>query len=210
MVETAPKPFQLLAEHVVLDLANTLDFRFRAIGPEELLGSYADLLRFLEEAGVLSAVQCRKLRESGVAEERERVLNAVKDLRETLASIFYCQLEGKAPAAGSLERLETYLRDVERHKKLRWAGDRPKWSWVSAEDDVRIPLWLLEEAAGELLFSPAVEKVGRCCSDDCGWLFVDTSKNHTRRWCNMKGCGNRMKARRHQARRAGKEQGLGT
>jgi len=198
----APRPFQLLAGEVVLDLVNTLDFRFRATGPDELLGSYADLLRFLEEAGVLSAEQSGLVRQSGGAGDQALVLDAVKDLREALADIFYRRVEGKAPSAPSLEKLEGYLRDVDQQKKLKWDGDWPEWAWTNAEDDVRVPLWLLEEAVGELLISPAVEKVGRCCSADCGWLFVDTSKNHTRRWCNMKGCGNRMKARRHQARRA--------
>jgi len=202
MTGTVPKPFQLLAENVVLDLVNTLDFRFRSSGPEELLASYEDLLRFLEQAGVLSTEQGRLLRESGTAEQLS-VLDAVKDLRETLAAIFYRRVAGEAPLAPSMERLEGFLRDMDQQKTLRWDGDRPEWMWTHAADDVRIPLWLVEEAVGDLLNSPAVEKVGRCCSADCGWLFVDTSKNHSRRWCNMKGCGNRMKARRHQARRTG-------
>jgi predicted RNA-binding Zn ribbon-like protein len=202
MTNVVPKPFQLLAENVVLDLVNTLDFRFRASGPEELLASYADLLRFMEQAGVLSAEQSRLLRRSGAAEQSS-VLDAVKDRREVLASIFYPRVQGEAPPAASMERLEGFLRDMDRQKKLKWDGDRPEWAWTNSADDVRIPLWLLEEAVGDLLNSATVEKVGRCCSADCGWLFVDTSKNHTRRWCNMKGCGNRMKARRHQARRIG-------
>jgi predicted RNA-binding Zn ribbon-like protein len=44
-------------------------------------------------------------------------------------------------------------------------------------------------------------RVRTCGVDTCRWLFLDTSKNHTRRWCNMKVCGNRVKARRFQARR---------
>ncbi|MGA2847905.1 MAG: ABATE domain-containing protein [Terracidiphilus sp.] len=202
MIGNAPKPFQLLAEHVVLDLVNTLDFRFRLSGPEELLGSYADLLRFLEQARFLSKEQSLELNQSCTPEDQSLVLDAVKDLRETLAAIFYRCIEGEAPFPASLEDLEGYLRDADRHRKLGWGGDLPEWRWSNAEHDVRMPLWLLEEAARELLFSPAMKKIGRCCSADCGWLFVDTSKNHTRRWCNMKGCGNRMKARRHQARRA--------
>ena len=125
MSDIAPKPFQLLAEHVVLDLVNTLDFRFRASGPEELLGTYADLLRFLEQDGV-------------------------KGLRETLADIFYRRVEGASPSAASLEKLEGYLRDEERQRKLKWVGDRAEWAWSHAEDDVRIPLWLMEEAARRL------------------------------------------------------------
>jgi predicted RNA-binding Zn ribbon-like protein len=166
MSSVVSKPFQLLAEHAVLDLVNTLDFRFRASGPEELLGSYTDLLRFLEEAGIVSAEQSRTLRESSTAEDRMLVLDAVKDLRETLASVFYPRVAGEAPPAASIERLEGYLRDMDQQKKLKWDGDRPEWAWTNAADDVRIPLWLLEEAVGELLVSPAVEKTGRCCSAD--------------------------------------------
>ncbi|HEV2391667.1 MAG TPA: CGNR zinc finger domain-containing protein [Verrucomicrobiae bacterium] len=39
-----------------------------------------------------------------------------------------------------------------------------------------------------------------CQGDTCGWLFVDSSKNHSRRWCDMRDCGNRAKARRHRAK----------
>ncbi len=51
------------------------------------------------------------------------------------------------------------------------------------------------------MLSDALPWVRACGADTCRWLFLDTSKNHTRRWCNMKVCGNRMKARRFQARR---------
>jgi predicted RNA-binding Zn ribbon-like protein len=62
-------------------------------------------------------------------------------------------------------------------------------------------VWLLALSAGELLMSQALQRVRACDADSCRWLFLDTSRNHTRRWCDMKVCGNRMKARRFQARR---------
>ncbi len=51
-----------------------------------------------------------------------------------------------------------------------------------------------------LLTSPSLARVRHCASASCGWLFVDVSRNHSRRWCDMEDCGNRAKARRHYAR----------
>jgi predicted RNA-binding Zn ribbon-like protein len=60
---------------------------------------------------------------------------------------------------------------------------------------------MLAQAASELMASTALDRLRACGSETCRWLFLDTSKNHTRRWCDMKICGNRMKARRFSARR---------
>ena len=66
-------------------------------------------------------------------------------------------------------------------------------------DQARIPVWLLTRAASRLTLSENVQQVRACANPECRWLFLDTSKNHTRRWCDMKLCGNRMKARRYKA-----------
>jgi predicted RNA-binding Zn ribbon-like protein len=68
------------------------------------------------------------------------------------------------------------------------------------ERNAEIPLWMLAQAAGDLLVSTDAEHIKDCGDPTCRWLFLDLSKNHTRRWCDMKTCGNRMKARRHHAR----------
>ena len=82
------------------------------------------------------------------------------------------------------------------------------WSWSGAEPSPEIPLWKLAQAASDLLLSSDAELVKDCGDPTCRWLFLDVSKNHTRRWCDMKTCGNRMKARRHQARYQGSEASL--
>jgi predicted RNA-binding Zn ribbon-like protein len=76
------------------------------------------------------------------------------------------------------------------------------WSWRGLGRQVAAPLWLLAQEAADLLLSNRVAQLRSCASDTCRWLFLDTSKNHTRRWCDMKVCGNRMKARRFHARQA--------
>ncbi len=75
----SPKPFQLIAGDVALDLINTLDDRFSETGPEELLASYDDLLRFVTESGLLTERQARKLRSSEASQsERAPVLTQVQ------------------------------------------------------------------------------------------------------------------------------------
>jgi len=73
-------------------------------------------------------------------------------------------------------------------------------SWPAA-DYLDRPLWPVARAAADLLQSEQLERVGECADDrGCGYLFLDTSRNHSRRWCSMESCGNRAKARSHDRR----------
>ena len=67
-------------------------------------------------------------------------------------------------------------------------------------DDLARPLWPLALSAGDLLTSADRERVKECAADNCSWLFLDMSRNRSRRWCDMAVCGNRAKARRFRAR----------
>jgi predicted RNA-binding Zn ribbon-like protein len=194
-----PKPFELIAGHVALDLVNTLDNRFSPTGPIELLTTYDDLLRFTSQSGLLTARQAKQLQRLDGSE----VLREVRELRETVAAITYAQLDGKHLPASALATLENYVRQASSHRHLTADRLRPVWSWPSLDNQVTAPLWLLAQATADFLLSQRSTQLRRCASDTCRWLFLDLSKNRTRRWCDMKVCGNRMKARRfHQARRA--------
>lgn len=81
------------------------------------------------------------------------------------------------------------------------AAGRFAWSWADEPLDLEMPLWPIARSAAELLTSPAALPTLRlCASERCAWLFLDTSRNGSRRWCSMRTCGNRAKARRHHAR----------
>ena len=75
------------------------------------------------------------------------------------------------------------------------------WTWRASQDEPELPVWILALQTSALLTSDALRLLRICHAETCRWLFLDTSKNRTRRWCDMKVCGNRMKARRFQARR---------
>jgi predicted RNA-binding Zn ribbon-like protein len=184
--------FQLIAGHPALDLVNTLDWRFAQRQPLELLTSYEDLLRFTEQSKLLTARQARQLGRSSSRRLNERTLRRSIDLREALADIFY------APSPAALKTLQRYFQAARRQQKLAWKGSHLEWKWPAAEN-ADLPFWTLAMSASDLMTSEAAGRVRACGNPDCHWLFLDTSKNHSRRWCDMKLCGNRMKARRFKA-----------
>lgn len=201
--QPAQMPFQLVAGDAALNLVNTLDNRFRQNGAEELLASYDALLRFTSQSGLLSERQAKKLKRLPASETaRAEVLNQVKELRETMAAIAYAQLEGKDLPARALVTLEKYFKQADSRRHLAADQLQVAWNWRDLDRQIAAPLWLLAQTAADFLLSGRPSQLRCCASDTCRWLFVDTSKNHTRRWCDMKVCGNRMKARRFQARQA--------
>jgi predicted RNA-binding Zn ribbon-like protein len=200
--------FDLSGGHPALDLVNTLDHRFGHEGPVELLADYGALLRFAQQTGLLEPGQVRLLTKSVKPQAAARALRSVRELREALAAAFYGNLERRPPPAADIRTLERHFLASERHRELHWqeaaAGNGPSgmaWRWGRFEKEAELPVWILGERAAQLMLSDSIQRVRECGADTCRWLFLDTSKNHTRRWCNMKICGNRMKARRFQARR---------
>jgi predicted RNA-binding Zn ribbon-like protein len=198
-------PFPLCGGHPVLDLVNTLDNRFRADGPIELLPDYAALLRFMEQSGLLDAAQIQALARRVSKAEAERSLDSARELREAAASTLYAIAEGSTPQPADVRKLARYLQGAQQRQELVWvpsaAGTKFAWEWGASQTNADLPVWILSLQASALLTSEAMSRLRTCGCETCRWLFLDTSKNHTRRWCDMKVCGNRMKARRFQARR---------
>lgn len=199
--------FDLCGGHPALDFVNSLDNRFREDGPNEILASYADVLRFLEESGLLTR-QVLTLGKRVAPEAAQRALLSVRELRESAATTIYDILEGKPPPQADLRVLERHFFEAGQHQELHGAApggqpaERPGlvWSWGRFETEPDLPVWILARSLSEILLSDQMARVRTCAVHTCRWLFLDTSKNHSRRWCNMKVCGNRVKARRFQAR----------
>jgi predicted RNA-binding Zn ribbon-like protein len=199
LIVSASEPFQFLAGHPALELVNTLDLRFSA-NPQDLLPTYADLLRFSAQLRLLPAEQARRLGRTVRAHDGQAVLASTVELREALAAVLYAWVDGGKAAEGPVKILETQFRAAALHRSLRGGDERLVWSWSGFEQQAELPLWKLAQSASDLLVSEDTKQVKNCGDPTCRWLFLDVSKNHTRRWCDMKTCGNRMKARRHQAR----------
>ena len=207
MPETHPHDYKLSGGHPVLDLVNSLDNRFRADGPQELLPDYAALLAFTAQTGLIDAGRAKRLARTAPGPSL-RALKAARELREALATTLYARIDGKAVGELGLRELERQFRRAAIHRELRPTRAAARdgreaayaWDWGRFGNNVELPVWMLAQSAAELLTSADLARVRACDADTCRWLFLDTSRNHTRRWCDMKVCGNRMKARRFQAR----------
>ena len=149
----------------------------------------------------MSAKKAQRLRKTCDESSKSRVLNASRDLREAIAAVLYAPAEGRKPPKHSIRKLDKYFKEALLQKKLAWSSNRIENVWEDAEYDPRFPLWLLSSSALDLMTSDAALKIRTCDNAECRWMFLDTSKSHTRRWCDMKICGNRMKARRFKALR---------
>ena len=194
-----PEPFKLHAGHPALELVNTLDLRFSA-NAKELIPAYSDLLRLTAQLRLLTADQARKLTRTIDTKDAQRVLASTVELREALAAVLYGRIDGCKPPAAQVETLEKHFHAAALHRRLLAGNSHLVWTWSGAEQQAEIPLWKLAQAASDLLVSRDAQRIKDCGDPTCRWLFLDLSKNHTRRWCDMKTCGNRMKARRYQAR----------
>jgi predicted RNA-binding Zn ribbon-like protein len=80
-------------------------------------------------------------------------------------------------------------------------SNRFTWQWAGSPQALDRMLWDVARSSIDLLTSDDLPRVGQCADErGCGWLFLDMSRNHSRQWCNMGGCGNRAKARRHYSK----------
>ena len=199
MVETeiqAPN-FEFTGNHLCLDFTNTV--QDRSTSPRELLNSYSDLLLWGQGAQILTEDEAERLREEAARHTREAkaVLQRAIDLREALYRIFFAVARGSSPEKVDLSTLNTEFSEAMSQACIVPAKDSFALDWTGKEKALDRMLWTLARSAADLLTSAELDDVRVCAADDCNWLFLDTSKNHTRRWCDMKSCGNRAKARKH-------------
>jgi predicted RNA-binding Zn ribbon-like protein len=197
----APWPGVGVGGSIALDFANTLDWRLRET-PVELLHTFPDLLRWAWSAKVLDPAEARALRAWGDAHPRmaARTLATAVELREAVAAIFQAVARGESVPSASLERLDAVCRAASDHRTLRPQGRSATWGWREGPPTAQRPAWAVALEAARILTSGERERVRECGDAQCGWLFLDTSRNQSRRWCTMKGCGNRNKARRFYKR----------
>ena len=197
-------PPKLLGGSLGLDFVNTVDPRF---GPRrhEFLSDYADLIAWSRHVDVVDDAQASTLRRVLLAhcDEADDVHARAIDLRESLCDVFRLTMSGQDLEVTDLDVLNSWLERALSKRRLRAGGAHVAWCWDDlTEDHLDRPLWPVVLSAAELLTSSERLRIRACPGDDglCGWLFLDTSKAGTRHWCSMRGCGNRAKARRHQAR----------
>ncbi|MGE5584001.1 MAG: CGNR zinc finger domain-containing protein [Bacillota bacterium] len=190
----------LIGGRLCLDFANTVDWH-ASDHPREWLTNYPDLVAWSRHAGALTEAQAQDLARAAEhrSDEAASVLERAITLREAMYRIFSAIVARGEPKATDLAALNSALARALTHLRIAPAGESFAWEWTG-EDELDRMLWPVVWSAAELLVSGDLERVRECPGDGCGWLFLDTSRNRTRKWCSMDSCGNRAKARRHYRR----------
>jgi predicted RNA-binding Zn ribbon-like protein len=117
--------------------------------------------------------------------------------------LFVAAVTGGRPSSEAIDTFNALLGEARSHRQLCWDRKEFVWRYRGFPDQPASPIWPIAEAAAELLSSSDHSRIRQCSEPDCRWLFLDHSKNHSRRWCDMSICGNRAKARRFHARQSG-------
>jgi predicted RNA-binding Zn ribbon-like protein len=196
--------FELTGGRLCLDFTNTVEDR-PSDHPHELLNNYSDLVSWGKQAQVLTEQESQQLR-AGAARhpgEASSVLARAIALREAIYRIFKAVAVDAVPEADDLVSLSTAIAEAMTHARIVPTAGGFTWEWIDTAVNLDRMLWPVVRSAEDLLISDELDAVRVCASDSCNWLFIDTSKNHSRRWCDMKSCGNRAKARRFYSRKKG-------
>jgi predicted RNA-binding Zn ribbon-like protein len=195
-----PEGYEEVFEHgsepLCLEFINTVSSR-KDEEPHEWLSSYANLVAWSYQAGLLTEPRAHELLRQAEAAPvaAASVLRRAVELRNALYRVFAAHAAGHPTPTDDLEMLNRELPEAYSHLRLAPAGKTCAWDWVEDQSALNSFLWPVLRSAAELLTADELERVGECQNPTCGWLFLDTSKNHSRRWCDMGDCGNRAKAR---------------
>jgi len=185
-----------------LDFLNTAHPRHGA-DRHEGLGDYAAVLDWAAEGGVAVPSGVAALRRLAADEPLAAALAHAQVLafRESLYGVFVASMGGLRVAAAGLASVNAVLRDAtDHHVLVAGPGGGVRDGWAESDDLAQV-LWPLAIDAWDVLTEAAMDRVRECPGGGgCGRLFLDTSRSGTRRWCDMRTCGNRAKARAHYAR----------
>lgn len=198
-IPEAAHPFDYIGGALILDFTNVGK---HAGHNHEHLRSYEDLAGFVRGAGGLSLTDGRRL-----VVEAARHPNAAKAvlaraiaLRDASMRVFAAFARGKSPDTRELELIGREAAAALAHRRIAQTGKQIAWTW---SDDLTLErvLWPIAQSGADLLTSNDDRvRLRECASDTCEWLFLDRTRNHSRRWCDMADCGNRAKQQRLRAR----------
>src|SRR5262249_9015166 len=220
--EARPADFKFIGGDTGLDFVNTVGgwvsnsnklragYRRRGSGDErdrivrDKLTDYVDLVMWSKRAGLLTEKESRLLLKASKhrLHAAEAVFRRALKLRTVMYRLFWSSINNVSPLPGDIERLNQEVLVARSHEKLIRSRSRFGWSWHAKDPALDRMLWPLAIHAVELLTSANLSRVRQCGGVECGWLFLDTSRNRSRHWCDMKDCGNLAKVRRFRSRLA--------
>jgi predicted RNA-binding Zn ribbon-like protein len=191
--------FEFLAGNLALDFANTVH-DWGAPDPEDDLRGFSELATWARQAGLLNEPEGRELERSAQANAAAADLRRALRLRGLIYEVFSGLAQGGRPQPAALAGLNFYFKQAMAQVSIQRVGDRYELGWEQGNRIFDRVLWAVTRSVTDLMTSEGLERVRQCAGESCSWLFLDTSRNGLRRWCDMQACGNRAKVRRFRQR----------
>jgi predicted RNA-binding Zn ribbon-like protein len=184
-------------ELLSLDFTNTLDFRL-AEQPTDSLTSYASFLDWAVEKNITDRTTADRLKHA--EKNPEQAFHRVLELRELLYCLLSAAARKEQVAEEDLDRFNGLLAEAMVGIRVTQTDEGFDWLCCPGDYGFEAILYRIVKSAADLLVSTQLQRLSICANPECGWLFLDFSRNHSRRWCSMESCGNRAKARRFYQR----------
>ena len=180
-----------------LDFANTVHC-YGCADPGEYLNSYHDLVAWSRHVGTITDEEAKTLsrRAAGHPAEAKSAHRRAIELREAIYRIFTITLKAQSPAQEDLAIFNNFLAEAMMRSQIVKTQEGFYWDMMGNKAKLDWILNPIIRSAADLLVSEEFRRVKKCGDPICGWLFLDTSRNRSRRWCDMADCGNRAKASR--------------
>jgi predicted RNA-binding Zn ribbon-like protein len=196
-IRSEAETHRLIGGALCLDFANTLNGHGKRPLHEYLAG-YRDLALWSRKAGILTDREAQSLVREAARRPNEAlgIFHRAIALRETTHRIFSAVAHRESPKPADLACLNAARSEALARSHIDQTAEGGfviDWNSKTALERI---LWPIAVSAAELLTSENLSRVRECAGQSCDWLFLDTSRNHMRRWCSMSECGNRAKARR--------------
>ncbi len=187
-----------------LDFINSVGGRVDMIGNDytiikDKINNYEDLVDWAKTVGILNEATTRNL--VSLISQKGKVTNKIFEraikLRESLYRIFLSIAKNCVPPREDIEMLNNECSAAREQQKLVYTSGKFSWNYELADEPDSM-IWQVALSGAELLLSDKLNRIKQCPGDNCGWLFLDSSKNGSRQWCDMKDCGNVAKVRRYR------------
>ncbi|MFX1474772.1 MAG: CGNR zinc finger domain-containing protein [Promethearchaeota archaeon] len=185
-----------------LDFINTINW-CDSDKPNDRIQSYPDLLVWSQQADILTGHEAQQLLEEAKLHPQKAELTFMRAiaLRETLFRVFSAIVDHDTPDARDLAAFNKELREAMTLLQIRPTKTGYTMGYQGEEKALDRILWVITRSAANLLTSDKLSRIKKCAAPDCAWMFLDMSRNRSRRWCAMNDCGNREKARRYYKRK---------
>lgn len=195
------KQLKLVGGQPCLDFVNTVD-RDGDQYSQEWFRDSVDLIGWAQYVELVSSAQAEALRRQVEKQPEQSIkfFNQALQLREALYRVFSAFAAKGSQATDDLELLNNLLSEIQRHLRLVAVNSKFTWEWTET-NQLDFILWQIVRSTVNVLTSPDGDRLRECAGVGCGWVFLDFSRNRSRRWCDMEDCGNRAKANRHYDRK---------